>query len=188
MSLTSDTEPGATTVISHRVKPNCRAAYEAWLQKIIPVSKSCPGHRGVQVIRPIEGVNTVYTILLRFASEPQALAWMHSADRARLIAETSELLEAADGFTVQSGLDFWFTPEEVRAKVPTRWKQFLLTWSAIYPLVSLLPLGLTPLLDALAMPENRYLRALPLTGAVVWLMVYVIMPRYTKLVHRWLFR
>ncbi len=188
MSSMQDQENSATTVITHRVKPARLVDYEAWLLKIIPVAKTYPGHWGVQVIRPVGGGNSIYTILLRFASEPQALSWMHSADRARLIEEVNELLEDGDGFAVHSGIDFWFTPEEVRAKVPTRWKQFLLTWSAIYPLVALLPLALSPLLNAIGVPENRYLRTLPLTAIVVFLMVYVVMPRYTKLVHRWLFR
>ena len=37
------------------------------------------------------------------------------------------------------------------------------------------------------LPDNRYLRTLIVTCIVVLLMVYVVMPRYTKAVHRWLF-
>lgn len=35
--------------------------------------------------------------------------------------------------------------------------------------------------------HNRFAMTLLVTGTVVFLMVYVVMPRYTKLIKRWLF-
>jgi antibiotic biosynthesis monooxygenase (ABM) superfamily enzyme len=188
VTASTDLEQGSTTVITHRVKASRLDDYEAWLKRIIPLSKNYPGHWGVQVIRPADSGNSAYTILVRFDTQEHALAWMRSADRARLIGEVGPMLEEGDKFTVKSGLDFWFTPEEVRAKVPTRWKQFLITWSAIFPLVALIPLVLNPFLNFLGVTENRYVRVLFLTFCVVLLVVYVIMPRYTRLVHKWLFK
>jgi len=40
----------------------------------------------------------------------------------------------------------------------------------------------------MGLPENRYLDTLVVTGIAVLLMVYIVMPRYTKLIHQWLFR
>jgi hypothetical protein len=71
--------------------------------------------------------------------------------------------------------------------VPARWRQYVVTWSAIYPLVLGVPLVVTPVLQLLGLPDNHYLTTLVVTGAVVFLMVYVVMPRYTKLIRRWLF-
>jgi len=42
-------------------------------------------------------------------------------------------------------------------------------------------------LHALGLPNNRILGTLTVTGVVVFLMVYVVMPRYTRLLQRWLF-
>jgi len=61
------------------------------------------------------------------------------------------------------------------------------TWSAIYPLVLLAFPAVELALQQLAIPDNRYFRTLIVTCVVVLLMVYVVMPRYTKAVHRWLF-
>jgi len=36
-------------------------------------------------------------------------------------------------------------------------------------------------------PDDHYLTTLVVTGTVVLLMVYVVMPRYTKLIRRWVF-
>ena len=62
------------------------------------------------------------------------------------------------------------------------------TWSAIYPLVLGVPLIVIPLLRELGIPQNRNIDTLIITGSVVSLMVYFVMPRYTKFVKRWLFR
>jgi antibiotic biosynthesis monooxygenase (ABM) superfamily enzyme len=68
-----------------------------------------------------------------------------------------------------------------------RWKQFLITWSAIYPLVLGVPLVVSPVMRLLGMPGNRFVTTLFVTATVVFLMTYVIMPRYTKLIRQWLF-
>jgi len=74
-----------------------------------------------------------------------------------------------------------------KTRTPVRWKQFLVTWSAIYPLVLGVPLLVAPLLHRLGAPGSRLLTTLVATGIDVFLMVYLVMPRYTKLLHRWLF-
>jgi antibiotic biosynthesis monooxygenase (ABM) superfamily enzyme len=63
-----------------------------------------------------------------------------------------------------------------------------MTWSAIYPLVLGVPLALTPVVGRLGLPDTLPLHTLVNTGIVVFLMVYVVMPRYTRLMQRWLFR
>jgi antibiotic biosynthesis monooxygenase (ABM) superfamily enzyme len=69
--------------------------------------------------------------------------------------------------------------------MPRRWKQYLVTWSAIYPLILGVPPLIVPGLHRLDITSN-YLEKLFVSGIVVGLMVYVVMPRYTKLVHDWL--
>ncbi len=71
--------------------------------------------------------------------------------------------------------------------MPKRWKQFLITWSAIYPLVLFLPLVTLPVLRTLGVPSYPPLNTLAVTAAIVFLMVYLIMPRYTRIVQKWLF-
>lgn len=112
---------------------------------------------------------------------------MASSTRARLIEKASPLLAKGDSFFISSGLDFWFTPQGAQARIPIRWKQLLVTWSAIYPLVLCLPLVIVPLLRALGLPQILYLDMLVITGTVAALMIYVVMPRYTRLIQTWLF-
>ena len=104
-----------------------------------------------------------------------------------MIEKVKSLLVSDDDVYISSGLDFWFTPAGAKAKVPVRWKQYLLTWSAIYPLVLGVPQLVTPALGAIGFSPNVLLNTLATTAVVVYLMVYVIMPRYTRLVRRWLY-
>ncbi len=178
---------GATVVITHRLRENALAAYEDWLQEIAPLCKASPGHLDWHIVRPIPGLSETYTIVIRFDTIDHLRAWMESPTRARLIEKVQHLFVTGDDFFISSGLDFWFTPAEAKAKVPIRWKQYLVTWSAIFPLALVVPLLVTPLLHFLGLPNNRFVGTFTVTGVVVFLMVYVVMPRYTKVLRRWLF-
>ena len=187
-----DTKQTATVVISHHVKERYKNHYDEWLKEITPVSKTYPGHLGVGIVYPVPGASVTYTIIIRFDTRENLLTWMHSADRKKLIQKVQPYLEKDDQFFVQSGLDFWFTPEEAKAKLPTKWKQFVITWSAIFPLVLMISTLADWLTTSLALTLdhnllNHVFKVLCMTGLVVFMMVYVVMPRYTKLVHKWLF-
>jgi antibiotic biosynthesis monooxygenase (ABM) superfamily enzyme len=187
MFSAEEIDHSATVVITHRVKNNRQRDYEQWLEEIIPLSKTYPGHLGVQVIRPITDITPTYTAIIRYDSKEHLLAWMKSPERQQLIEKVRPLLADDDAFRVLEGWDFWFTPEASKTKLPTRWKQFLVSWSAIYPLVLLVSHLITAGARTTGLPDNLYLRMLVVTCVVVWLMTYVVMPRYTRLVHRWLF-
>ncbi len=182
------TERGATVVITHRVQLGKESLYDDWLDEISPLCRSSEGLLDWQIIRPLAGLTSTYTVVLRFDTAEHLQNWMDSEHRKRLIEKVKPILAKDDDFFIKSGLDFWFTPEGARAKVPVRWKQFLVTWSAIYPLALGVPLIVIPLLRLLGIPQDHYLDTLMITGTVVAFMVYLVMPHYTKLVHRWLFK
>jgi antibiotic biosynthesis monooxygenase (ABM) superfamily enzyme len=178
---------GAAVVITHRVRGDAHAQYERWLDEIGPLCRASAGHLDWHIVRPIPGVTETYTVIIRFDTSDNLKRWMQSTERARLIEKVQPLFVGADDFHVSSGLDFWFTPAGAKAKLPVRWKQYLVTWSAIYPLALGVPFLVLPLLRAAGVPESPPLATLAVTAVVVFLMVYVVMPRYTRLVQRWLF-
>lgn len=178
---------GATVVITHKVRQDRQADYERWMHQITPFVQAAPGYLDWHLVQPIPGLSETYAVIIRFDTQAHLQAWMHSPIRTRLIARVRPLLETGDGFFVSSGLDFWFAPAGARAQVPRRWKQFLVTWSAIFPLVPGVTWVVTPILRHLGLSRFPVLVTLVVTGTVVLLMVYVVMPRYTTLVRRWLF-
>ena len=178
---------GATVVITHRVGTGHQTAYETWLDEIGPICRQAPGHLDWQIIRPIPGVTGTYTVVIRFDTRHNLENWMNSDARRSLIEKVRPLLAKDDDFYIRSGVDFWFAPEGAQAKLPVRWKQFLVTWSVIFPLALVVPLLLLPALHRAGLPPNHYLDTLLVTGVVVALMVYLIMPHITKVLKRWLF-
>ena len=180
-------DAGAAVVITHRVRSDRHAQYERWLDEIAPLCKASPGHLDWHIVRPIAGVTQTYTVIIRFDTAEHLKHWMASGERKRLIDKAQPLLAGADDFHVSSGLDFWFTPAAAKAKVPVRWKQYLVTWSAIYPLALGVPQVVSPALRAVGLSSGLAFTTLVVTAVVVFLMVYVVMPRYTRLVQRWLF-
>jgi uncharacterized protein len=187
--LSTGTTPteGATVVITHRLRENKQTEYERWLQGIAPLCKVSPGYLDWNIVRPISGLTDTYTVIIRFDTEANLRKWMESPTRARLIEKVRPLFVTDDDFFISSGLDFWFTPAGAKAKIPVRWKQYLLTWSAIYPLALSIPIIINPVLKYLEIQNNRFIATLAVTGLIVFLMVYLVMPRYTRLVQRWLF-
>ncbi len=65
---------------------------------------------------------------------------------------------------------------------PRRYKLFLLTWVAIYPLITGILWLFGSFLNTLPLP----LRTLVLTLLLVYLMTYIVMPCLQRLFRRWL--
>ncbi len=174
-----------TFIIQHKVRAAHRGQYEQWLRDIGSEAERYAGHLGTNVIRPL-GADGQYTIIIRFAHYDHLQAWVESDVRRNYVRQVEPILEGGDRIEIKSGLDFWFTPPGVRA--PNRFKQFLITFSAIYPLTLLVPAGLAPLVEAVPVLGNLFISRFLVAGIIVWLMVYVIMPRYSRAVAEWLYR
>ena len=179
---------GATAVITHRVHEDNQNDYERWIHHIYPACQRCLGHLDINIVRPIPDKTQTYTIIIRFDTTENLENWMNSPLRAGLITEVKDILMHGDEYSISSGLDFLFTQGQTKAPVPKRWKQYVLTLTAIYPMVLLLPVLLIPLLRQLGVPAFKPTDVLILVLIIVFLMVYVIMPRLTKLVRHWLFK
>ncbi|MBE5320102.1 antibiotic biosynthesis monooxygenase [Pedobacter sp. MR2016-19] len=179
---------GASVVITHHILEGKQKEYEKWLDEILPVSKHATGFIDLQIVRPIPKLTFVYTVIIRFDTIDNLKSWMESQDRKQLIEKASPFFRKNDRYQIKSGLDFLFNAENEGHKVPVRWKQYLVTWSAIYPLSLIIPVLLLPILRWLGIPLNHYFDAFINSGCIVLLMVYVVMPNYTMLIKKWLFK
>jgi antibiotic biosynthesis monooxygenase (ABM) superfamily enzyme len=176
-----------TAVIEHEVKVGKEAEFESWLQRIIAAAQHFAGHRGVNLIRPPAGFRT-YTAVLRFDTLEHLQAWLASETRRALVQEAEPFWAQDERVQVKTGLEFWFTPPKSTQPHAKRYKQFLLTLSVIYPLTLIVPWALQPLFSVvpiLGLPATSNL----LIGAIiVGLMTFVIMPHYTRMMAKWLYR
>ena len=183
MSISAAPESSAETVtgiIVHHPRADARDEYEQWLIDIREACRQFPGYLSTDVIRPI-GSQPNYTVIIRFAGIEALRGWMVSPERRDFLQRIEHALEQADRYEIRTGLDFWFPPPKLEP--PKTWKQYLLTLSAIFPLTVIVPWALAPLLGGLHMLATKAIIA----AVIVALMVYVIMPRYTRLVSRWLY-
>ena len=179
---------GASVVITHHILEGKKLDYEKWLNEILPVSKHAQGFIDLQIVKPIPNLTFVYTVIMRFDTIDNLKEWMESPERKRFIEKAQPFFRKSDRYQIKSGLDFLFNSENVTGKVPVRWKQALATWSAIYPVSLLVPVIIFPLLRLIGLPKNHFFDSLISTGCVVFLMVYLVMPNYTKLIRKSLFK
>ena len=184
--MKEDLDAPVTTVIHHRPRVDAVGRYEDWLKEITLVAQQFAGHHGVNVIRP-HGAGDVYTIILHFDTVEHLRTWPDSDDRRQLVRKIRPFLRSEENIDIKTGLEFWFTPPP-GGKPAKPYKQFLVTFSAILPLTILVPWLLQPLFaryPTLAQPlVSHFIIAAVIVGA----MTYVVMPHYTRLVARWLFR
>jgi len=187
--------PGAVAdsvsfVVRHRLRAGAQAAYETWLMQNMRVAAAFPGYRGVKVVRPPAG-SMEYTIVLDFATHEDATRWHQSSERARLIEDLQPHLDDAAQVSVGAGIDYWFPPEPPAAGLPPVkppvWKQWLITTSVIWPLTMVIPWVFEPLFKALPALGVYGVKQGILAAVLVALVAWVIMPRYTRLLHGWLF-
>jgi len=177
---------GASVVISHRVVDGKQKAYEDWLSEIDPICRSAAGHIDSQFIRPIPNLTFTYTVVIRFDTIANLKSWIESDVRKRLIEKAKPLLAQGDKYAIKSGLDFLFSDDN-RSAAPVRWKQFLVTWSAIYPLSLCVPFVMLPVLKTLNVADNKFMTSFFASGCIVFIMVYLLMPRYTRAIKKWLY-
>jgi uncharacterized protein len=175
-----------TSIIRHTVKGGHQDDYEKWLREIVPVASKFPGHRGVNVIRPSPGGSS-YAVVLHFDSIDNLRAWLDSAERRRLIAKVLPNLVGDDDVEITTGLEYWFTPPSSK-QFARPYKQFLVTLSVIYPLTILIPALLNPAFALLTVPLPVYLKQFIVDVVIVTSITYVIMPRYVRLIAKWLYR
>jgi len=172
------------SVIRHEVRPGGEAAYEAWTREVVPIAQTFPGHQGVAVIRPGDA-NREYTVVLHFDTVEHLRNWLESDTRRTLLERIEPVLAMPGEVEIRPGLDFWLSAPGQRRARPAR--QFLIALSVIFPLSLVVPMLLRPVFAAVPLVDTLVVRAFAASVLIVWLMTYVVMPRYTKRVARWLY-
>ncbi|AUD01217.1 antibiotic biosynthesis monooxygenase [Spirosoma pollinicola] len=180
-----DIDSAVTTIIVQRPYKNQIPAYENWLKEIVPLAQQAEGHRGVNIIRP-HAASEAYTIVLHFASEASLRTWLESDTRRQMVEKVRPFLNTAETIDIKTGLEYWFTPSQNRKAAPP-YKQFLITLSAIFPLSVLVSWFLSPIASALPVLQFPFVKPFITSNIIVALMTFVIMPRYVKLVAKWLY-
>ncbi|MCC0179147.1 hypothetical protein I4641_19460 [Waterburya agarophytonicola K14] len=179
-------DPPVTVVISRRVKPRCKKAFEKFISGITASAMTFEGHLGTNVFRPSSPTDNEYRIIFKFDRASNLKIWEKSECRRQWLARAESLRLEPARIRIVTGLEIWFTlPSPKTTSPPPRYKMAAVTLLTLFPLIQLANITLAPLLKLLPLPI--LLRSLIITAILVLLMTYVAMPRMTKLFSRWLY-
>lgn len=176
----------ASVVITHDIQKGKESEYEDWIAEITTMCQRIEGNIDLHIIRPVPSMTNTYTNIIRFHSIEKLKHWMESDVRKNFIQKAQPFFSKDDWYFIKTGLDFLFIEENKNQEAPVRWKQFLITWSAIFPLSIVSPFIILPILKQLNFPDNSLVNSFFVSGILVLIMVYLLMPPYTRLVKGWL--
>jgi antibiotic biosynthesis monooxygenase (ABM) superfamily enzyme len=184
LDTTREATQPVTVVVTRRVKPGREAAYEAWLERLIREASALPGYLGTNVQRPAATGPREYTSVFRFDSVEHLRAFEDSDLRRRALAQVIDLVEADAVWNKVTGLELWFTPPAgTVVPQPIRFRMALVMIVVVYGLVLSIGTGVALVLRAAPMP----LRLLATITIEVFFMTYVLMPRLTRWLARWIY-
>ncbi len=180
---TPPSEP-VTVVARRRVKPGRERDYEAWLERLIHDARTLPGYLGTNVVRPAASGPREYTSVFRFDSVENLRAFEESELRAKYLAEVADFVEADAVWQKVTGFEFWFTPPPgTLVPQPSRFRMALVMIVVVYCLVLSIGQAVSLVLGGAPQP----VRLLVTIGIEVFLMTYVLMPRLTRWLARWIY-
>ncbi len=172
-----------TVVATRRVKVGRERDYEAWLERLLEGAKAMPGYLGTTVQRPRPGERE-YTSVFRFETVEHLRGFEGSDLRARALREVVDLVEADAVWSRLTGLEFWFTPPPgMVVPQPSKLRMSLVMIAVVYGLVSSIGSLVALVLSNAPAP----LRLLVTITLEVFLMTYVLMPRLTKRLARFIY-
>ena len=173
-----------TATVTRRVKPGHEAAYEQVLAGIGGAARAFPGYQGEEVFRPAGGAGGEYQIVYRFDSGAHLRAWLESPERAAWLARAGPHTAGPLRAQYLTGLESWFTlPAQPGAPAPPPYKMAILTWAAIFPLITLVVLASAPFIGSWPLVPRLAVTTLVTVPAMTW----AVMPRVTWLLRRWLY-
>lgn len=178
-------DPPVTVLVARRAKRGREAAFEAHLEGVTAAA-GFPGHLGATIFPPRGPDDREYSILFRFDHQSNLRRWEESDERKAWLAKARELAEDEPRIRILTGLETWFTLPVGEAVIPPPpWKMALVSLVAIWPLTMLANSFIGPQLTALPIP----LRTLILVAITIPIpmMTWVVMPRLTRLLRRWLY-
>jgi uncharacterized protein len=173
-----------TVVVTRRVKAGREADYEAWLHELVQASTSLPGYLGTSIQRPPPTGPREYTSVFRFDTVANLRAFEQSDRRRRAMAQVVEFVEADATWRELSGLEVWFSaPAGTVIPQPSRERMAVVIIGVVYLLVVGLGAIVPRLVPQLPVRARQFL----IVCLQVLLMTYVIMPRLTRALARWIY-
>lgn len=172
-----------TVVVTRKVKRGHESQYEDWLRRLLNESKSMKGYIGATIQKPSPG-STEYTSIFRFDTVDNLRKFEESELRSKYLREVVDYVEADAVWKKYTGLEFWFSPPKgAIIPQPSRFRMALLMIAVVFGLV----VSIGQIVNIVAGEVPFYIRLFVTISIEIFLMTYVLMPRITKLLSKWIY-
>lgn len=181
--MATPTDPVTALIIRH-VKPGHEAALDETIAEILALAAKAEGYLGSSILRGTQAGGAQLFAVLHFASRNDWERWCQSADARPLLDDALQHVSAPPEVKLAEGFAGWFDlPGAPMPVVPPKWKMAVVTWLAIFPILSVFLTGTAPLMGDLHPVGRLFLNTL----VIVPLMTWFVMPGITHVFRRWLF-
>jgi hypothetical protein len=173
-----------TVVVRRKVRAGREKGYEAWLERLTTgAAQNFKGYLGAEFHRP-SGPAGEYRRVFRFDSIEHLETFETSDFRREMLADGAGLFAADAAWERMTGLEFWFDPPPgTKVPQPSPHRMALVLIAVVFCLVLILNLALAPFMTGWPLP----IRLLVTVTLQVLLMTYVIMPRLTPRIARFIY-
>jgi antibiotic biosynthesis monooxygenase (ABM) superfamily enzyme len=171
-----------TVVVSRVVKQGREAEYEQWLAGIHERMSAFEGFAGLELVRPVDGLQPEHVVILSFHAPEHLRRWEASEIRKTWLAKADPFTDRPVNIQHISGMEGLFTlGRSDVALAPPKYKMVIVVAAALYPLVVLSNQFVAPYL-----PLPFLGRMLVTTVLNTAIMTYLVMPQLTWLLRSWL--
>jgi antibiotic biosynthesis monooxygenase (ABM) superfamily enzyme len=164
-------------VLALRATGDRRAALHEWIRELLATAAGNETLQGSSVLS--EGERAF--VLLRFATPADRDAWHASPVVTAVMTRGAEFVAGSPPIE-RTGLETWFAlpGRDAAASAPAKWKMALVTWCALLPQIVIL---------SFVVPKSLpFLLSVAVSTAIpVCLLTWIVMPRATRLLARWLY-
>ncbi len=172
-----------TVVVTRKVKRGRESEYEDWLSRLLEEAKSMKGYLGATIQKPASG-STEYTSIFRFDTVDNLRKFEESELRSRYLREVVDYVETDAIWKKITGLEFWFSPPKgTLIPQPSRFRMALVTIAVVFGLV----ISIGQLVGMVATEVPSHIRLFVTISIEIFLMTYVLMPRITRLLAKWIY-
>jgi antibiotic biosynthesis monooxygenase (ABM) superfamily enzyme len=180
--MSNNNDP-VTVVVTRKVKRGRESQYEDWLRRLLNESKSMKGYIGATIQKPPAG-SREYTSIFRFDTVDNLRKFEESELRSKYLREVVDYVEADAIWKKYTGLEFWFSPpKDAIIPQPSRSRMALVMIAVVFGLVVLIG----QIVNMVAVGVPFYIRLFVTISIEIFLMTYVLMPRITKLLSKWIY-
>jgi uncharacterized protein len=134
----------ASSVIVHRVPPDCAARFLEWQRGITQAAEGFSGYQATDEYPPTNSRQPEWVVVIHFDNSEALQRWLDSPVRAELIAKLPAEIADFQLKTLSAGFGPWFAGLVDHGGLPPHWKMALAVLLGLYPTVMVLAIVVAP--------------------------------------------